>query len=161
MSAGCQYNLSGTHGLNLSVTLEEHPPRWFNLPDLGLWFINRAAPSKSRNQIGTRAVLITKNRTCRGGGNGFDCAPDLTSWCRLLIDHQNAKAKLPQADSRAHACGTCADYDHIKFTRHAVTLRRPYWRSTCMPSCTVTRQDCVEATPSMTARQSKQTPIMQ
>ncbi|MNT40004.1 hypothetical protein D3C72_1762930 [compost metagenome] len=136
-------------------------PAGLDLPDLRLRLVERPALAEASGQAGAGTVFGAQQLAGGRGRHGLDRAPDLAARRGLLVHDQHRQALAAQADGRAHAGGTRADHHDIEFALHGITLRRPNWRSTRIPSRTVTRQVWVDATPSTMARQSKHTPIMQ
>ncbi len=90
-----------------------------------------------------------------------DVAVNLPAGLRLLVQHGDAKAVQRRLLRRRHAGGSGADHRDVAGAAHPATSRAPSWRRSFMPSRTRTMQACRFGTPSISIRQSKQTPIMQ
>src|SRR5690606_33886047 len=98
---------------------------------------------------------------------------DLAARRRVLVGEQDREAEFGSAGGGGEPSGTGADDEEVialvelfdagdlGHSAASVRWRRPCWVSMRMPSTSGTRQPCRLPMPSMTTRQSKQTPIRQ
>ena len=111
-------------------------------------------------------AVIGPERGARRSGRLGDATINLAARSRLLIEQNRGQAEGGGRCRRGHAGWAGADDREIagigkSLVDHRPISRRPFWVSTTMPSRTRVMQPCRLPMPSTTARQSKQTPIMQ
>src|SRR6516164_717436 len=102
-------------------------------------------------------------RSERGVGlSALDRPINLAARRTLLVDQHSFEPELVSERGGGHASGTCADDRELD--RHSTLgsiIRARIWRLIRIPGRTSIMQLWRFATPSISARQSKQTPIMQ
>lgn len=155
-----QYHVAGVHRFGLTLAGHVDIPSGLDLPDLGCRFVARTAGPKARGEIETSTVFLAQQGSSRRRCHRFHGTPDLPSRRRLLVHHQNGEPMRPQPDRGAHSRRACTNDDSIERS-HDATVGLPSSRSTHMSCSTATRQVCLDDAPSIIARQSKHTPIMQ
>src|SRR5437763_13930144 len=114
-----------------------------------------AAGVHGRDQASPREVIAAERGIV---GGALDRPVDLSAGSVLLVDQQGGEAEFGAEGCRRHAgrAGT----DNREVDRHSISIERdPRWRRMRIPGRAMTMQLWRFGTPSISARQSKQTPI--
>ena len=132
-------------------------------PDLGARRVFHRAALEPHRPVLANPVGAAKNPPLAHRRRG-DGAIYLAARRGVLVEQHYRGAARGGRRRRRHAGRPCADVDQVEDVRHRDwpgMRRAPCCGSTFMPSRTVTMQAWRLATPSITIRQSKHTPIMQ
>ncbi len=119
--------------------------------------IVRLARTQRRHERPPGQIIGAERRAVRGA---LDGAIDLPAGSLRFVDQQRVEAMLGSQRRRCHAGRSGADNGEI--VGHSISMARaPRWRRMRMPGRAATMQLCRLGMPSISARQSKQMPIMQ
>ncbi len=144
--------------MRLAAPAYESAEAGLDLPELGGRLVDRTTGAE---RLGYRTALNigrAQNRVASPGR--LDRAPDLAARLRLIVDDRHLEPVAARDNGCRHARRPRAHNEHVHAT-HVTSRRLPLWRATRIPWHTGFKQVWTEATPSTSARHSKQTPIMQ
>ena len=134
-----------------------------DLPDAGLRQVTGGTGAESGDQPVAAAVFLAKQGVIAGPlpGDLLDGSVDLSPGRRPFVENHRLEAAIGRHGGGGQAGRAGADHRQVVSGIHGATSRGPDCRRTDMPSRTGSWQAWRLATPSISTRQSKQTPIRQ